>query len=548
MAVKRPDWAVRGEGITKEGIARAEAVISFIELLKVPSGDGQGYPIILRDWQRQFIYDVYAPLKGGKRRVRRAIFSVARKNGKTALIAALVLAHLCGPVSEINGEIYSAATDREQAGQVFKFARQMVDAEPEFGPDGECPLTVVPSTKTIVCKSNGSFYRALSAEAGTKHGLNPSVWIYDELAQARDHELYDVLNTSQGARNEPLGFVISTQSPDPEHPLSKLIDDGLLANSPTIAVHLYAAPEECDDLLDETAWSDANPALADFRKIDDIRALAEEAVRQPSKEAAFRNLYLNQRVDQKSPLISRSEWKACEVEGANKNGLLRDKERIYLGLDLSAKVDLTALVAVSAEPGDDRVRAWHWKPKDYLADHAKRDAFDYVTMHKLGWLDAAPGKIIDFGYVAQTISRISQEYEIAGIAYDRSRIDMLLKELDAIGIEAYRDEKDARDGAIRMVDWGQGYISMGPAVDALEESVIRRRFKHDGNPVLGFCFANAVVVPDSAGNRKLDKSATRFRIDGSVACAMALGLKARDLVENPPDLDDFVNNMITVTW
>lgn len=539
---------MRGEGVTKEGCARAQAVIDFIELLKVPSGDGQGKPIRLRPWQKQFIFDVYAPQESGRRRVRRAIFSVARKNGKTALIAALVLAHLIGPEAEVNGEIYSAATDREQAGQVFKFARQMVEMEPEFAPNGSAPLTVVPSTKTIVCKGNGSFYRALSAEAGTKHGLNPSVWIYDELAQARDHELYDVLNTSQGARNEPLGFVISTQSPDPEHPLSKLVDDGLRANDKRICVHLYAAPEECDDLLDESAWAAANPALGDFRKTEDIAALAAQAVRDPSKEAAFRNLYLNQRVDQTAPLIARSEWKACEVAEAQPNSLLRKGERIYLGLDLSAKVDLTALVAVSAEYGDDRVRAWHWKPKEHLLEHYKRDHFDYPTMHNTGWLDAAPGRVIDFGYVAQTISDISLEYEIAGIAYDRSRIDVLLKELSQIGIEAYRDDKDARDGAIRMVDWGQGFISMGPAVDALEESVFQRRFKHDGNPVLGFCFANAIVVPDAAGNRKLDKSATRFRIDGAVAAAMALGLKYREVTENKPSLDDFVNNIVTVTW
>lgn len=521
---------MRGEGVTKEGRARAQAVIDFIELLKVPSGDGQGKPIRLRPWQKQFIFDVYAPQEGGRRRVRRAIFSVARKNGKTALIAALVLAHLIGPEAEVNGEIYSAATDREQAGQVFKFARQMVEMEPEFAPNGSAPLTVVPSTKTIVCKGNGSFYRALSAEAGTKHGLNPSVWIYDELAQARDTELYDVLNTSQGARNEPLGFVISTQSPDPEHPLSKLIDDGLRANSPSVAVHLYAAPEDADDLMDEAAWAAANPALGDFRKIEDVRALAEEATRQLSKEAPFRNLYLNQRVDQTSPLIARSEWKACEVAGAEPHGLLRKGERIYLGLDLSAKVDLTSLVAVSAEYGDDRVRAWHWKPYDYLVDHQKRDAFDYPTMYKAGWLSAPRGKVIDFGDVAQAISQISQDYEIVGIAYDRHKIDMLLKELGQIGIEAYRDEKEARAGAVRMVDWGQGFIGMGPAVDALEESVIRRRFKHDGNPVLGFCFANAIVAADSAGNRKLDKAATRFRIDGAVAAAMALGLKYREVV------------------
>lgn len=518
----------------------------------MPSGKGEGHPIRLRDWQKQFIVDVYAPNVDGARRVRRAILSVARKNGKTMLIAALVLAHLVGPEAIRNGEIYSAATDREQAGQVFKFARQLVEAEPEFALNGSLPITIVPSTKTLLCKHNGSFYRALSAEAGTKHGLNPSVWIYDELAQARDHELYDVLNTSQGARDEPLGFVISTQSPDPEHPLSKLIDDGLRANDTGIAVHLYEAPEECEDLLDEEAWAAANPALGDFRKIEDVRALANEAVRQVSKEPAFRNLYLNQRVDQTTPLIVRSEWKACETqveaERSPETGVLRKGERIYLGLDLSAKVDLTALVAVSAEPGSDRIKAWHWKPKDHLRDHAQRDAFDYVEMHARGWLEAPPGKVIDYGYVANRIAQISQDYEIVGIAYDRHKIDSLLVEFDRAGVEAYKDDKNKRDGAIRMVDWGQGFVSMGPAVDAVEESVITRRFKHDGNPVLAFCFANAVVIADSAGNRKLDKAATRFRIDGAVACAMAQGLKARDLVEAPPPLDDFVNNIISVTW
>jgi len=528
VEVQRPDWAKAGDGVDKAGIRRAQAVIEFIELLMVPSGEGQGEPIKLREWQKQFVRDVYAPNVNGARRVRRAILSVARKNGKTALIAALVLAHLVGPEAIPNGEIYSAATDREQAGQVFKFARQIVDADPELAD----LLTVVPSTKTIACKGNGSFYRALSAEAGTKHGLNPSVWIYDELAQARDTELYDVLNTSQGARNEPLGFVISTQSPDPEHPLSKLIDDGLRANDKRIAVHLYAVPDDVDDIYQESVWRLANPALGDFRKLEDVEALAAEARRQPAKEAPFRNLYLNQRVDQTSPLIARSEWKACQT-----GETIKQKEKIYLALDLSGKVDLTALVGVSADPEEDRVGAWFWKPKDFLHDHTRRDNFDYVTAASErggAWLETPPGKIIDYEYVARRIADIRNEYDVVGLAYDRWRMDLLLVEFRRIGLEAYIEGQDEPyDGALRLVKWGQGYNDMSPAVEALEASVITRKFKHNGNPVLGFCFANAVVTSDPSGNRKLDKSATRFRIDGAVATAMALGLKARDLSEEP---------------
>ncbi|GHC61555.1 terminase [Limoniibacter endophyticus] len=459
------------------------------------------------------------------------------------LIAALVLAHLVGPVAEMNGEIYSAATDREQAGQVFKFARQLVEAEPEFAPDGSLPITVVPSTKTLVHKPNGSFYRALSAEAGTKHGLNPSVWIYDELAQARDQELYEVLNTSQGARKEPLGIVISTQSPDPEHPLSKLIDDGLVANDRTVLVHLYCADDEAD-IDDEAAWRAANPALDDFRSIDDLRALAVQAGRMKTMEASFRNLYLNQRVDQTSPLIPRSEWKAC-----HSGETLVDGEDVYLALDLSGVHDLTSLVGVSAAVGEERVKAWHWKPNDFLFDHAKRDRAPYDLWAKEGWLETPPGRAIDYSYVAVRIAEIRETYNVRGLAYDRWRIEQLLVEFQRIGVDVYIDGKDKPfDGALRLVPWGQGYRDMSPAVEALEASFIHRRFKHDDNPVLSFCFANAIAVSDASGNRKLDKSKTRFRIDGAVATAMCVGLKAREAEPEQADIDDFVNNMITITW
>ena len=184
--------------------------------------------------------------------MRRAILSIARKNGKTALIAALVLVHLVGPEAIENGEIYSAANDREQAAQVFKVAAQIVRADPELS----AMVRVTDSTKHIACYGNGSFYRAISAEAGTKHGLNPSFVIFDELAQARNRELYDVLDTSMGARAEPLFIVISTQSNDPEHILSRLIDDGLAGHDPSIVCHLYAVPEETSDadLYRERTW------------------------------------------------------------------------------------------------------------------------------------------------------------------------------------------------------------------------------------------------------------------------------------------------------
>lgn len=454
--------------------------------------------------------------------MRRAVFSIGRKNGKTLLAAALVLAHLIGPEAERNGEIYSAANDREQAAQVFKMARQMVQAEPELGRR----LSVVPSTKTIVCLGNGSFYRALSAESGTKHGLNPTFVIFDELAQAKSRDLYDVLDTSMGARAEPLFLAISTQSNDPEHILSKLIDDGLSGEDPTTVCHLYAAPEDCD-LMDEAGWRAANPALGDFRNLEDLSVLMARAVRLPAEEPRVRNLYLNQRVSTASTLISRRDWMACKGAAAWKDG-----ERVYLALDLSAKTDLTALVGVTAEGGS-RVAAWFWKPADFIEDHERRDRVPYGQWAKAGWIDTPAGRSIHPRAVALRIADLTSRFEVVGLAYDRWGMPNLMREFDAVGLETHKDGEDG-DG-LRLVPWGQGFKDMSPAVDALETAILHGDLIHEGNPVLTWNIANAVAVMDPAGGRKIDKSKARFRIDGAVGLAMAQGFKDRERKIEPPE-------------
>ena len=477
-------------------------------------------------FQEAFVREVYEPHTKAeegdrtlRRAVRRAILSIARKNGKTALIAGLVLVHLIGPEAIRYGEIYSAANDRDQAAQVFKFVKQYIELDPELS----AALVVTPSTKTIGCVANGSKYVALSAEAGTKHGLSPSVWIFDELAQAKSRDLFDALDTAQGARREPLGIVISTQSPDPQHPLSQLIDDGLDHRDATIVAHLHAVPDEVEDVFDETVWPLANPALDVFRDREDLRALARRAARLPAFEPSFRNLYLNQRVDVQASLLPRAEWSACAGEA-----WVRDGEAIFAGLDLSATTDLTALVAVSAFDGD-RVLPFFWKPGDSLSDHAERDRAPYVEWARDGFLEAPAGRAVDYEAVGQRLADLRDRFDLIGVAFDSWRIEQLRKALEAIGVDVWIEGVDEpRDGAIRLVKWVQGFRGMSPAIEALEVAVLERRLAHPDNPVLNFCIANAAAKSDPAGNRMLDKAATRFRIDGAVALAMAVGLKRRD--------------------
>jgi len=525
---------------------RAQRVIKFIEKLNVPSGKRAGLPFKLDQFQIDFIYDVYAPHHLDpeddeyKRVVANAILSIARKNGKTALIAALVLVHLVGPEAELNNEVYSAANDREQAAIIFNYAKQIIEATPAL----QGLVTPVASTKTIACMMNGSSYKALSREAGTKHGSNPGLVIYDELAQAADMELFTVLDSSMGARKEPLMMVISTQSKDPQHILSQMIDDGLNSDDPTIVCHLHAVPIPEDgeeiDLYDEALWSMANPALGSFLYTAYIRKKAARAARLPSFENSFMNLHLNMRVDATPSLISRSEWMACYDEDC----VLHEGEDIYLGLDLSNKIDLSALVAISARNGD-RVVPWFWKPKEYIREHEKRDRAPYDKWIKEGHLTAVPGKVIDYGHIAHQLIWIMTHYNVIGLAYDRWRIEVLMKELDNLDVETYEGELGEGDG-LRLVPWGQGYKDMSPAIDELEESIINNILKHNGNPVLTWNFSNAVAISDPSDNRKLDKRKARFRIDGAVATVMAKGLKARDMVDDDGDLDDFLNNPVNV--
>ena len=517
---------------------RVQLIFDFIEKLIIPSGKGKGAPIVLRPFQKLFIKDVYNPTDTDRMRiVLRAILSQGRKGGKTFLIACLVIVHLIGPEATNNGEIYSAATERTQAAIVYKYVTQILKADPEL----DSMINSTASTKTMVCMANGSTYVAVSAEAGTKFGYNPTVVIYDELAQAKNMDLYTAFDTAMGARmeagEETIFFVISTQSKDPQHILSQLIADGIKKEDPTTVCHLYTVPmaednEEDDALTNESKWYLANPALGDFRSLDEMRTFAKKAIRMPVFETEFRNYYLNQCIDAKSPLIPRAEWIGCRGEDGAAE--IMPGEDIIFGLDLSGKTDLTALIGVSSGEKD-KVKSWFWKPKDTLDEHEKRDRVPYALWERQGHIKTTPGKSIQYSFIAQEIAEISKIYNIIGIAFDRYRIDDLRNAMDGIGLNSYIEKKDSKgnpivepSGGIRMVPWGQGYASMTGAVEALEGSILDRVLVHDGHPCLTWNISNAMVISDAAGNRKLDKSQARFRIDGAVSLAMAIGLKSRD--------------------
>lgn len=432
---------------------------------------------------------------------------MGRKNGKTALVAMLVLAHLIGPEARRNGQIYSSAQSRDQASIVFSLASKMARMSRELSDPNM--VTVRESRKELFSPLTGVTYKALAAEAGTTYGLSPVMVIHDELGQVRGprSELYDALETAMGAQDEPLSIVISTQAPTSVDLLSLLIDYAKTGADPLTKLILFSADEDLP-IGDPATWEKANPALGDFLNIAEVRGLADKAARMPSFETAFRNLHLNQRVSALAQLFSLSIW---EANAGEPDLDTFGQGPVYGGLDLSSRQDLTALVLVAEGPaGVWNVWPHFWTPADTLRDRAQRDRQPYAQWVAQGLITTVPGVTIDYGFVAQRLGELGRKCRFRSIRFDRWRIDELAAAMKAIGVIAPLEEH------------GQGYRDMAPALDALETVALQARIRHGAHPVMTMCASNAIVTTDPAGNRKLEKNKSSGRIDGMVALAMAM--------------------------
>lgn len=498
------------------GLTRAERVIAFVETLPITQGSLAGTTMHLRGWQRRFVEEVYAEDDRGGRPVRTAVLSMARKNGKTQLAAALALCHLCGPEAESRGEVYSAANDRFQAGKIFAEMVAIIEESAAL----KARLNIIRFRKEIEClvgDGKGSLFAALSADAATKHGLSPSFIVYDELGQAPKRDLYEALDTAMGARDTPLMLVISTQAADDHAIMSELVDYGIKVQSGDIedrAFHLtlYSAPDDADP-WDPDTWLLANPALDDFRSLDDVERQAAQAQRVPSRENSFRNLILNQRVAAHVRFIMKAEWDACGAAPALAD---LDGRECYGGLDLGATRDLSAFVLVF--PGEGKVLdvlPTAFMPEQGIEDRAAQDRVPYDIWASQGHISLTPGATNDPEHIAEAIAAAAARYDLRAIAYDRWRIEDLRRELTALGC------------TVELVPFGQGFKDMAPAVDTLERTVAEGRIRHGRNPVLNMCASNAVIERDAAGNRKLTKAKSSGRIDVLVALTMALSLAER---------------------
>lgn len=495
--------------MTKSREPDAAEIIKWCEaIIRIPEGKFVGQPLNMAPYMKEDFRLIFDNPHG----TRRAIISRGRKNAKTVETAMLMLVYLCGPKAKENSQLYSAAQSREQAAILFNLAAKMVRMSPELSQY----VVVRDTAKELVCPELGTKYRALSAEASTAYGLSPRFIAHDELGQVRGPRspLYDALETATAAQEDPLSVVISTQAPKDSDLLSILIEDAKKGKDPRTILRLDTAPKEMNPFSEEAIRA-ANPAFDLFMNQKEVLDMMAAAERMPSRQAEFENLILNRRVNMHNPFVTRTVWEM--------NAAAPDLDRcheFYIGLDLSARNDLTALVLIGRdEDGDVHVRPEFFAPMVGVEDRSERDREPYDVWGRDGSITLTPGSSVDYRYVAERLCEMCDDLNVVAVSFDRWRMDVLKRELSAIGVE------------LPLVEFGQGFKDMTPALESLEALLLAGKVRHGSHPVLDMCAENAVAVMDHAGNRKLDKSKATGRIDGLVALAMAVGKASTQQVE-----------------
>ena len=531
-----------GGAMFSEG--RYQRTARFFESLKHTKGKFYGESFVLLPWEKQIIRDVYGMVnQAGLRIVRTVYVELPKKQGKSELVAGAGLFHTFAD-GEKNGEVYGCAADRAQASIVFDVAADMIEQLPAL----QKRAKIVASKKRIIDRVTGTFYQVLSAEAFTKHGLNVSACIFDELHAQPNRELWDVMTFGAGdARTQPIWWVITTAGDDPDrvsicweqHEYAKKLLAGEIIDPTWYPVIFGYEPDENEDpeaIYDEQLWYRVNPSLGHTIQIESVRAAAAKARLNPADERLFRWLRLNQWITSKLTtwlpvdLFDRTVGDWGRVDQIGKD--------CYLGMDLSSTTDLTALCLVFPPQGtqlDWRVIWECWIPEESMLERVRRDHVPYDKWQAQGWINVTPGNVVDYNAVKAKIKDCQALYNILELGGDRAMATMLVQQIEAeLGILCidipqtfmsltdpmnqievllkYAPPDTAGWAAVDVqAEDGQGLGEDGadqPGGEPLmvdQSKLLTGRMTHEAHPVARWCFGNTAIAKNGQGYIKFVK-------------------------------------------
>lgn len=527
-----------------------KAVDFFPAKLKHTEGEWAGRSFKLAFWQDpiiRFLFGWHIPNdeEGSDRPVvrlyRQLLLWIPRKNGKTEFAAGLALMMLLGD-AEYGGQVYSIATDKDQAAIVFNKVATMIGFSYELA-------SVATAFKDhVFCEQLKAVMKPLSGKVTGKHGYSASGLIGDEAHEWANDEVYTFVHQSSGARAQPLEAIISTAGKIGYgygwelYQEAENIANGVLPEQRTLAV-IYAANDN-DDWKDEKVWARVNPNIGVSPKWAYLRSEFQKALQSPRREGTFKRYHLNMWTEQATRWIRLEDWRACSefpLDPVTQDNAFYWRElpakmrgrKAYCGVDLSSVKDITAVVLVfpPEEPGERWVIIpWMWVPKKTVDLQSGNGKNHYETWVKHGALTQTAGNQVDYDYVEQVLLEVFEQYDVEMIAYDRWNAGQLMTNL--------------KKEELPVHPFGQGFASLNAPSKEFERRCLAHSFEHGNHPVLTWMCANLSCETDAPGNVKPSKETSGNKIDGLFAAIMAIGVEIGEQPEEQDDLDDFLNNAV----
>lgn len=482
------------------------AYIKIIESLKHYKGELAGQNIKLEAWQKKAICIAFGWEKKnsqGKwvRRFNTVFFFIPRKNGKTLLASAITIADSIIRY-EMGGEVIIFATKNKQAKLAWTGVEHMVKAHKELKDDCKTTYGVITMQKT------DTTFSTLGRDSDTEDGSNPTIGVADELHAHPDNSLWEVVESGQGSRIQPLMFGITTAGPNILSPGFNLYEYGKSVLEQRIDDDSFfafiAEPDKDDDPFEELTWAKANPNYGISVSKDYMERQAKQAYERPELKNNFLIKNLNFWTNSAEAFIPYESWKACAGEMID---ISLPGVELVQGFDLSIADDFSSKASVYKFENKYYVKSKHYIPKKNIDERERTLKVPLLSWVNQGWITATPGATIDYDFIYEDIKPHLNSSK--AVVYDPWKAKHLVKRLEDNG---YEDNIPLR----------QGFASISSPTKFFLDLIKEGNLVHENDPVLNWMVSNLTIITDSTGNIKPDKTNPNKKIDGPAAIINAL--------------------------
>ena len=480
-----------------------DRAISFISTMKHFKGKASGKRFILEPWQQFIVANIVGFYWHGTndRRFTSSYIEVSRKNGKTALAAALCLYFLIAD-GEDGAEVDLAANSREQAKIAFEFCYEFAK---QLDPSGKY---LTSHLKGIKFNVNASQLKVFAADASKLDGFNASFGLIDEYHAAKNSKVRDVIKSSMGMRQNPHLCTITTAGFDKTLPCYQLRSTAIeilhkLKEDDSMFIAIYSLDDN-DDWTDESNWIKCTPNMNVTVTQKYIREQVKSALNNPSEEVGVKTKTLNLWCD------SAEVWlpNTYIVESTMNVDLTSFQDELcYIGVDLSATSDLTAVSYLVVKDGIYYFKNYYYLPESCLVDNSNREK--YRIWKNTGQLILTSGNVTDYDYITKDMIKYQDILRIQSVGYDKWN--------------ATQWAIQATEEGLPLEEYSQSIGNFNQPTKELERLILSGKVIIDNNEITRWCFSNVHIKEDHNGNIKPIKTQKKMKIDGTIAMIQALG-------------------------